>query len=281
MKVTELKAALAERGLDTKGNKAALVERLQEAEDNVDNNVTRDTPVENNGNNGGDLYNPEEVEENEENGEAGENGNGAVGDNEASVNGEGENGAGFDHKEFVHSKPQGISFGLHEPKPVKPQPKEAPVQSEADHEAAAEAASRARQGAASFFAPGSESASGGGAPGAEAAVPLPPTTSFMEDSEDEEEEGPPGLGNVELPIALNKVRTLIASPSVLVMLGHLERKKLLKIFNKCSNRLVQLRISRKSRRLKRSIGVLMRPPPRLSPRPTGDLIATSRPPPCS
>ena len=210
MKVTELKAALAERGLDTKGNKAALVERLQEAENNVDNNDTRDTPVENNGNNGGDLYNPEEAEENEEDEETEQNGSRAIGDNEANGNGEGENGAVFDNKEFVHNKPQGISFGLHEPKPVKPQPKEAPVQSEADHVAAAEAASRARQGAASFFSSGPDPASGGGAPGSEAAVPLPPTTSFMEDSEDEDEEGPPGLGNVELPIALNKVRTFQA-----------------------------------------------------------------------
>ena len=208
MKVTELKAALSERGLDTKGNKAALVERLQEAEDNVDNNETRDTPVESNGNKCDDLYNPEEIEDEEE-GKSGENGNGSIGDNEASAHGDSENGAGFDNREFVHSKPQGISFGLHEPKPVKPQPKEAPVQSEADHDAAAEAASRARQGAASFFSSGPDPAPGGGAPGAEAAVPLPPTTSFMEDSEDEEEEGPPGLGNVELPIAVNKVRTFI------------------------------------------------------------------------
>ena len=49
---------------------------------------------------------------------------------------------------------------------------------------------RGRAAAASFFAAHS---------GGEAAVPLPPSTSFMEDSEDEEEEGPPGLGSVELP----------------------------------------------------------------------------------
>ena len=45
----------------------------------------------------------------------------------------------------------------------------------------------------------------GGKDGKEAAVPLPPTTSFMEESEDEEEEGPPGLGNVELPSNIFKV----------------------------------------------------------------------------
>ena len=193
MKVTELKAALLERGLDTKGNKAALVQRLQDAE--TDNNDGRDTSedMNDNGNNGGEMYDPEEPGDAEEE-EFAESVVRANGDHDS----DGEDGAGFDNKEFVQSKPQGISFGLHQPTPVKPQPKEAPVQSDA--EVAEEAASRARQGAASFFAgPGPTS-------GGEAAVPLPPTTSFMEDSEEEEEEGPPGLGNVELPIALNKVR---------------------------------------------------------------------------
>ena len=56
-----------------------------------------------------------------------------------------------------------------------------------------------RAGAAAFFS--------GGETGTEAAVPLPPTTSFLEESDDEEEEGPPGVGNVELPAGIfNKVR---------------------------------------------------------------------------
>ena len=125
MKVTELKAALLERGLDTKGNKAALVQRLQDAE--TDNNDARDTSedMNDNGNNGGEMYDPEEPGDAEEE-EFAESVVRANGDHDS----DGEDGAGFDNKEFVQSKPQGISFGLHQPTPVKPQPKEAPVQSD-------------------------------------------------------------------------------------------------------------------------------------------------------
>ena len=101
-----------------------------------------------------------------------------------------QSGPGFGNQEFVHSKPQGISFGLHEPTKVKPQPKEAPVPAADPDPDTDSADARGRAAAASFFAAHS---------GGEAAVPLPPSTSFMEDSEDEEEEGPPGLGSVELP----------------------------------------------------------------------------------
>ena len=42
MKVSELKAALAEKSLDTKGNKAALIERLQAATNGTEGNVNVD-----------------------------------------------------------------------------------------------------------------------------------------------------------------------------------------------------------------------------------------------
>ena len=197
LKVTDLKNALLERGLDTKGNKAALVERLQaainESDDNNDDRVNPNTESSEGSReketvNGEEVYNPEEeTPSSPENGEHSRNG-----DNDETQEG------GFENQEFVRSKPSGISFGLHQPTKVKPQPKELqPLTSEDPESAEADENNKPRQVAASFFA--------GGKDGREAAVPLPPTTSFMEESEDEEEDGPPGLGNVELPPNIFKV----------------------------------------------------------------------------
>ena len=187
LKVTELKAALAERGLDTKGNKAALMERLQGVLNQTDDNndKSNDDKVEpsQEETNGKDTANPEkETEEEANEGEEDEEEPGVPGN---------EDGTTFEQQEFVRSKPVGISFGLHEPTKVKPQPKEltapapGPVTAEPGRDS-----NNSRAGAAAFFT------------GNEAAVPLPPTTSFMEESEDEEEEAPPGVGDVELPVAI-------------------------------------------------------------------------------
>ena len=202
MKVTELKAALAERGLDTKGNKAALVERLGAAlnDDNNDNLNDNDNNESNDGSrdkehtsNGAELYNPEEETPS------------SPEDNGGAENGENEVEAGFEGHEFVKSKPTGISFGLHQPTKVKPQPNELKPLTD-DHESDQTVA---RQGAAAFFS-GHQTPAETGAQGQEADVPLPPTTSFMEESEDEEEEGPPGLGDVKLPTdVFNKVSYMI------------------------------------------------------------------------
>ena len=191
LKVTELKAALAEKGLDTKGNKAALVERLQGVLNQTDdNNDNSNDKVENSkeDRNGEDIINPEEEEKEEQEEEE-----------EPAVPGN-EDGTTFDQQEFVRSKPAGISFGLHEPTKVKPQPKELAAPAEAAVAACrAGEANNSRATAAAFF--------NGQEGGAEAAVPLPPSTSFMEESEDEEEEAPPGVGDVELPVAIfNQVR---------------------------------------------------------------------------
>lgn len=185
LKVTELKAALAERGLDTKGNKAALMERLQGVLNQTDDNndKSNDDKVEpsQEETNGKDTANPEkETEEEANEGEEDEEEPGVPGN---------EDGTTFEQQEYVRSKPVGISFGLHEPTKVKPQPKEltapAPVTPDPGRDS-----NNSRAGAADFFT------------GKEAAVPLPPTTSFMEESEDEEEEAPPGVGDVELPVAI-------------------------------------------------------------------------------
>ena len=195
MKVTELKAALAERGLDTKGNKAALVERLQgvlaPSDDSKANSNDKVEPPtiskeDRNGDHPEEAENGDEEEEEEE---------------EPAVPGN-EDGTTFEQQEFVRSKPAGISFGLHEPTKVKPQPRELLAPAVAlGLESGAAGETNTRAGAAAFF--------GGGEGGAgEAAVPLPPTTSFLEESDDEEEEGPPGVGNVELPAGIfTKVRT--------------------------------------------------------------------------
>ena len=200
MKVTELKAALAERGLDTKGNKAALVERLEgvlsqsdDSKANSNDIVEPPPPTTSKEDRNGDHNHPEEDGEGEEEGEEEE---------EPAVPGN-EDGNTFDHQEYVRSKPAGISFGLHEPTKVKPQPRELLAPAVALESAGAggevTAGENTRAGAAAFFS---------GGEGGEAAVPLPPTTSFLEESDEEEEEGPPGVGNVELPAGIfTKVRS--------------------------------------------------------------------------
>ena len=197
MKVTELKAALAEKGLDTKGNKAALVERLQ----GVLNESDDDSKAYSN-----DIVEPHTTSKEERNGDHNHSEEDDEEEEEPAVPGN-EDGTAFEHQEYVRSKPAGISFGLHEPTKVKPQPRElvAPmVSQESDGAGAGEVTAgetNGRAGAAAFF-------SGGEGGTGEAAVPLPPTTSFLEESDDEEEEGPPGVGNVELPAGIfTKVRT--------------------------------------------------------------------------
>ena len=192
LKVTELKAALVERGLETKGNKAVLVQRLKEAmeqdEKEEEEAVAEATTKAKSG--GDEIYNPEEETPSSPEPETnGNNDNGENDDKEDKVdndkNGDDNDGTGFEGQKFVQSKPSGISFGLHEPTKVKPQPKELqPPAVEVVQESPQETS---RQGAAAFFA--------GTGDGQEAAVPLPPSTSFMEESDDDEEEGPPGLGN--------------------------------------------------------------------------------------
>ena len=195
LKVTELKAALTERGLDTKGNKAALLERLQGVltDDNNDKSNDKVEPSQEE-TNGKDSAIPETEEIEEENEEEED-------EEEPGVPGN-EDGTTFSQQEFVRSKPVGISFGLHEPTKVKPQPKELTAPAPVTGDPARDS-NNSRAGAADFFS-GKEV---GGA-SAEAAVPLPPSTSFLEESEEEEEEAPPGVGDVELPVAIfNKVRS--------------------------------------------------------------------------
>ena len=183
MKVTELKAALSERGLDIKGNKAALVARLQAAIDEDDNdswlNKTEDK---------GDHAESESVASGDEEDNHQE---AAVEDQSGTNNGQEpvENKTEFESKEFVGQKPTGISFGLHQPTPVKPQPREAPRPVPAP--AAPE--SGGRSGAAAYFAQPE---------GGQAAVPLPPSTGYdLDESEEDEDEAPPGLA---LPAVLDR-----------------------------------------------------------------------------
>ena len=195
MKVTELKEALGERGLDTKGNKAALVERLQGVLNESDDSKA----------NSNDIVEPQTTSKEDRNGDHNHSEEDEE-EEEPAVPGN-EDGTAFEHQEYVRSKPAGISFGLHEPTKVKPQPRElvAPaVSQESAGEVTAEE-TKTRAGAAAFF-------SGGETGAGEAAVPLPPTTSFLEESDDEEEEGPPGVGNVELPAGIfNQVKMKKAS----------------------------------------------------------------------
>ena len=99
LKVTDLKNALLERGLDTKGNKAALVERLQAAINESDDNNDRVNPNtesseesrEKETSNGEQVYNPEEeTPSSPENGEHSRNG-----DNDETADG------GFENQESI------------------------------------------------------------------------------------------------------------------------------------------------------------------------------------
>lgn len=194
MKVSELKAALAEKGLDTKGNKAALVERLQVAsEGNEDTGKVNDDDdgVKSNKDNeilNEEKNNPEKVKVDEKSSAAE-----VVGEEEEDTSME--EGNNFENKEFVSKKPTGISFGLHEPTPVKPQPKELIPPSIKDNEVESE--NNQRTEAATFF--GVEENSTDPDTG-EAVVPLPPSTGYgLEGSDDDEDEGPPGTGTIKLP----------------------------------------------------------------------------------
>jgi len=205
MKVSELKAALAEKGLDTKGNKAALIERLQAASSNSEGNIKNDDDNTNNDNNEIMKETNDETkeenkaikEENESNLNNASSNEEVEGNNTVEENGSPETTA-FEAQEFVSKKPSGISFELHDPTPVKPQPKElVPPEQSSD----AEEVSR-RAGAAAYFA---EQAAAVDPDTGEAAVPLPPSTGYgLEESEDDEDEGPPGTGTVELPSVLTQ-----------------------------------------------------------------------------
>lgn len=205
MKVSELKAALAEQGLDTKGNKAALIERLQAASSNTEGNIKNDDDNTNNDNNEIMKETNDEIkeeneavkDENESNLNDASSNEEVEGNNILEENGSPEATA-FEDQEFVSKKPSGISFELHDPTPVKPQPKElVPPEQSND----AEDLSR-RAGAAAYFA---EQAAAVDPDTGEAVVPLPPSTGYgLEESEDDEDEGPPGTGSVELPSVLTQ-----------------------------------------------------------------------------
>ena len=216
MKVSELKAALAEKGLDTKGNKAALIERLQAATNNSEGNINNDDDDVNTIN--GNETKNDKVEE-EINDEVEDPAHEIVNDeseinlkddsnhekvevNDADMdNNESAEAPNFEDQEFVTKKPSGISFELHDPTPVKPQPKEL-VPPDQNNET--EDMSR-RAGAAAYFA---DVANAVDPDTGEAVVPLPPSTGYgLEESEDDDDEGPPGTGTVELPAALTQVNS--------------------------------------------------------------------------
>ena len=124
LKVSELKALLAARGLEEHGKKAALVDRLRAAHETEEE--TPETAKDTDDNDEADLQESTEEDGNDENN---------VGDDDESskdnVEDEGLNDAGkFEGQEFVTKKPEGISFGLHAATVKKPQPKERPVEDE-------------------------------------------------------------------------------------------------------------------------------------------------------
>ena len=202
MKVSELKAALAEKSLDTKGNKAALIERLQAATNgtegnvNVDDNSNKDNEIVDDKIEGESNVMKEITEkQNEEMGEADSEVKNLAGDQ----NGSAPAPVSFEDQQFVSKKPSGISFELHNPTPVKPQPKElVPPDQNTDAEEAS-----SRSGAAAYF---TEDVAGVDPGTGEAVVPLPPSTGYgLDESEDEDDDGPPGIGTVKLPAEVTKV----------------------------------------------------------------------------
>lgn len=199
MKVSELKAALAEKCLDTKGNKATLIERLQAATNSTEGNVNyvddntnkdnemTDNKVERKLDNSGEE---DDEDEDDKSVERPDNIN-----SEEDQNG---SATSFAEQKFVSQKPTGISFELHNPTPIKPQPKElVPPDQSIDPEEVSR-----RAGAAAYFAEDAGCLDPGTG---EAVVPLPPSTGYgLDESEDDDDDGPPGIGTVKLPTALTK-----------------------------------------------------------------------------
>ena len=126
LKVSELKALLAARGLEEHGKKAALVDRLRAAKETEEE--TPETAKDTDDNDEADLQESTEEDGNVENNVGDDDGDESSKDN---VEDEGLNDAGkFEGQEFVTKKPEGISFGLHAATVKKPQPKERPVEEE-------------------------------------------------------------------------------------------------------------------------------------------------------
>jgi hypothetical protein len=128
LKVSELKALLAERGLDGNGKKAQLVERLKEAlasEDNSDDNDKDDSEKD------VDLeeYDESDGDGDEEEEEQGNLNEVATDEPSASLTTARDQlkaAGGFEGHEFVTKSDKCISFELHAPTPKKPQPKPTP-----------------------------------------------------------------------------------------------------------------------------------------------------------
>ena len=126
LKVSELRAVLAARGLEEHGKKAQLVERLKQAMASEEDSKTNDSDDsdkedQDKGDNG-EKENEEEIKEAEEDSEDGEDGDLKTLNNEEPLKDAGI----FEDRQFVSKKPEGISFELHTPTPKKPQPKEKP-----------------------------------------------------------------------------------------------------------------------------------------------------------
>ena len=127
LKVSELKALLAARGLEENGKKAALVDRLRAAKETEEE--TPETAKDTDDNDEADLQESAEEDGNVEN-NVGDDDDGDE-NSKDNIEDEGLNDAGkFEGQEFVTKKPEGISFGLHAATVKKPQPKERPVEEE-------------------------------------------------------------------------------------------------------------------------------------------------------